>query len=161
MIQLLENLDDRYNPKLYIIASKDRISEEKVLTFEKTRATGTYTIATIPRSREVHQSYVSSIITTLYSFYYAVKIVWKTKPDLVLVNGPGTCIPVVIAAAVLDMIRLRDTTIIYEESICRVERLSLSGALLYYSGLADDIIVQWPNLKDKYPRATLVHDIEE
>lgn len=64
------------------------------------------------------------------------------RPDLLLVNGPGSCIPVVFAAALFDMIRLRDTIIIYEESICRVESLSLSGEsprLLLYTTVGSRI----------------------
>ncbi|KHJ75276.1 hypothetical protein OESDEN_25108 [Oesophagostomum dentatum] len=57
------------------------------------------------------------------------------------------------------MVRLRDTIIIYEESICRVERLSLSGSILYFLGLADDIVVQWKQLKEKYPRTTLISEL--
>uniref|UniRef100_A0A158P785 UDP-N-acetylglucosamine transferase subunit ALG14 n=1 Tax=Angiostrongylus cantonensis TaxID=6313 RepID=A0A158P785_ANGCA len=83
-----------------------------------------------------------------------------STPDLVITNGPGSCIPVVFAAAFFDMIRLRDTVIIYEESICRVESLSLSGSIIYFLGLADGVIVQWKQLKEKYPRSFLISDLQ-
>lgn len=57
------------------------------------------------------------------------------------------------------MIRLVDTVIVYEESICRVKKLSLSGAILYYTGMVDCLLVQWPGLKKQYPRATYVKDL--
>nr|CDJ80963.1 Oligosaccharide biosynthesis protein Alg14 like domain containing protein [Haemonchus contortus] len=160
MLELLKHLGSQYTPRCYVVADTDHMSEDKVLNFEKTRDSGAFQICRIPRSREVGQSFLTAVPTTLYSIIYALQIVWKAKPDLLLVNGPGSCIPVVFAAALFDMIRLRDTIIIYEESICRVESLSLSGSILYFLGLADDIIVQWKQLKEKYPRTTLISDLK-
>lgn len=37
----------------------------------------------IPRSREVGQSYFTSILTTLVSLLYSLRLVYKEKPDLV------------------------------------------------------------------------------
>lgn len=37
--------------------------------------------------------------------------------------------------------------------------ISVSGAILYYAGLADEVIVQWPQLHEKYPRTKLVEDL--
>ncbi|KAK5965324.1 Asparagine Linked Glycosylation (ALG) Nematode [Trichostrongylus colubriformis] len=159
MLELLKNLGPQYTPRCYVVADTDNMSQDKVLEFEKSRNNGVFEICRIPRSREVGQSFLTAVPTTLYSFIYALRIVWMASPDLLLVNGPGSCIPVVFAAALFDMIRLRDTVIIYEESICRVENLSLSGSILYFLGLADDIIVQWKQLKEKYPRTTLISDL--
>lgn len=44
-------------------------------------------------------------------------------------------------------------SIFYIESIARVKKLSLSGLLLYKLRIADQFFVQWPQLKQKYPRA--------
>jgi len=41
--------------------------------------------------------------------------------------------------------------IIFIESFARVEHLSLTGKILYY--LADRFLVQWPELKQQYPRS--------
>ncbi|GAB4831065.1 hypothetical protein Ancab_005077 [Ancistrocladus abbreviatus] len=40
------------------------------------------------------------------------------------------------------------SSIFYVESIARVRRLSLSGLLLYKPRIADQIYVQWPQLKE-------------
>ena len=48
----------------------------------------------------------------------------------------------------------RNCRVVYVESIARVATLSLSGWLLYSSGLADAIFVQWPELQAKYPHST-------
>ncbi|KAK6048753.1 oligosaccharide biosynthesis protein Alg14 like protein [Cooperia oncophora] len=160
MLELLKNLGSQYNPRCYVVADTDQMSEDKIFDSEKQRDSGAFQVCRIPRSREVGQSFLTAVPTTLYSFIHALRIVWKASPDLLLVNGPGSCIPVVFAAAFFDMIRLRDTVIIYEESLCRVESLSLSGSILYFTGLADDIVVQWKQLKEKYPRTTLISDLK-
>ena len=43
--------------------------------------------------------------------------------------------------------------IVYVESIARVSKLSMSGVILYHTGLADAIFVQWPELQQKYPHS--------
>ncbi|CAI5449616.1 unnamed protein product [Caenorhabditis angaria] len=129
---------------------KARSLDGELLNFER-----------IPRSREVGQSYISSIFSTIYATYFAFEVVYRNRPDLVVLNGPGTCIPIAFAAAFFDLIRVSDTTIIYEESICRVNKLSMSAAILYYSGLIDDVLVQWPGLKAKYPRCTFIGDLKD
>ena len=54
----------------------------------------------IPRSREVGQSWLTSNFTTLRALAPAAGIVLRRRPRLLLVNGPGTCIPVCAAAFV-------------------------------------------------------------
>ena len=54
----------------------------------------------IPRSREVGQSWLTSNFTTLQALAPAAFIVLRRRPRLLLVNGPGTCIPICAAAFV-------------------------------------------------------------
>lgn len=44
--------------------------------------------------------------------------------------------------------------IVFVESICRANTLSLSGLLLYH--VVDEFIVQWPQLALKYPLARYI-----
>uniref|UniRef100_A0A8C6VB73 UDP-N-acetylglucosamine transferase subunit ALG14 n=1 Tax=Naja naja TaxID=35670 RepID=A0A8C6VB73_NAJNA len=74
----------------------------------------------------------------------------STQPQ-VLCNGPGTCVPICLSALLLKILGLNKITIVYVESICRVENLSLSGKILYH--FSDYFIVQWPALKEKYPKS--------
>ena len=87
-----------------------------------------FKICIIPRSREVGQSYLTSIWTTLVALWVAFSILYREAPQLVcdfeplghsmlavceihllnshrpvqlLVNGPGTCIPICLAARLL------------------------------------------------------------
>ena len=68
-----------------------------------------------------------------------------------LCNGPGTCVPICISALLLGILGIKKVIIVYVESICRVEHLSLSGKILFH--LSDYFIVQWPTLKEKYPKS--------
>ncbi|XP_030615746.1 UDP-N-acetylglucosamine transferase subunit ALG14 homolog isoform X2 [Delphinapterus leucas] len=70
---------------------------------------------------------------------------------MVLCNGPGTCVPICISALLLGILGIKKVIIVYVESICRVEHLSLSGKILFH--LSDYFIVQWPTLKEKYPKS--------
>jgi beta-1,4-N-acetylglucosaminyltransferase len=153
----------RYSPRRYIVAATDKMSGQKALAFEA-GAVGSaaaasnshknidYEIVAIPRSREVGQSFRSSTWTTLVSAAYAVRAVLSFKPDLVLTNGPGTALPVVIAALLGKLLGISSPTIVYVESIARVKHLSLTGKLLYHLRLTDEFLVQWEELRTAYPR---------
>ncbi|XP_030809806.1 UDP-N-acetylglucosamine transferase subunit ALG14 homolog [Camarhynchus parvulus] len=155
ILRLLSCLSESYSPRHYVLADSDKMSEAKIRSFEQKRAEtfskSQFSLDRIPRSREVRQSWVSSVLTTLYSILYSLPLTYKRKPDLILCNGPGTCVPVCLSAFLLGLLRIKRTIIVYVESICRVETLSLSGKILYY--FSDYFIVQWPNLKKKYPKS--------
>jgi len=153
-----------YNPRLYVTAEGDKMSQDKANSSElafrkKCDDSGTalkFQVGTIPRARKVLQSYFTSIFTTLYAVLLSFSKVYKFSPDLLLCNGPGTCIPLCFWAFFLNFIGLRKTTIVYVESWCRVERLSLSGLILYHSFMANYIYIQWPQLKNLYPRTSYI-----
>ncbi|XP_072173199.1 UDP-N-acetylglucosamine transferase subunit ALG14-like [Diadema setosum] len=153
ILRLLSSLSDNYAPRVYILANTDKMSKDKIKAFEDSKDSKTreYIIQQIPRSREVRQSYITSILSTLYATAYAFPIIFRHAPDLVLVNGPGTCIPLCAAAFVMRFLGWKPVIQIYVESICRVQYLSVSGLIMYY--FADHLMVQWPALKDKYPKA--------
>ncbi|XP_048395258.1 UDP-N-acetylglucosamine transferase subunit ALG14 homolog isoform X1 [Stegostoma tigrinum] len=155
ILRLMDSLSASYAPRHYIIANTDRMSEEKVRILEASRTKGNtdpqHTIHWIPRSREVCQSWTSSVISTVYSLLYSIPLVFQLKPDVVLCNGPGTCAPLCVSALLLGILGVKKVLIIYVESICRVETLSLSGQILY--NLSDYFFVQWPVLQKKYPKA--------
>ncbi|TNN12631.1 UDP-N-acetylglucosamine transferase subunit ALG14 isoform 2 [Schistosoma japonicum] len=151
MLSYVSVLTPKYQPRTYVIAATDSISEQKVFNLED-KSDIEFSIKRIRRAREVKQSYVSSIFTTLMSFLSAFPIFVSCRPKLILCNGPGTCIPVCFVALLLQMLRLHSTLIIFVESICRTKTLSLSGKILYHTHLVD-VIVQWPELKTKYPKS--------
>ncbi|NXA09884.1 ALG14 transferase, partial [Sapayoa aenigma] len=155
ILRLLSCLSEAYSPRHYVFADSDKMSEAKICSFEQKRAetfpNSQFTLDRIPRSREVRQPWLSSVLTTLYSMLYSLPLTYRLKPDLILCNGPGTCVPVCMSAVLLGLLGIKRAIIVYVESICRVKTLSLSGRILYY--FTDYFIVQWPDLKEKYPKS--------
>ncbi|AWP21010.1 UDP-N-acetylglucosamine transferase subunit ALG14 -like [Scophthalmus maximus] len=155
ILRLTECLSAAYAPRHYVIADTDQMSEEKICTFERSRQRSDsetqFTICRIPRSREVHQSWTSSVVSTLKALQYSVPLVFRLRPDVVLCNGPGTCVPLCAAGLLLGILGMKKVLIVYVESICRVHTLSLTGRILYL--ISDYFFVQWSSLRDKYPKS--------
>lgn len=121
MLQLLKPLDtkQRYTPLVFVIATTDDTSERRIQAFGNTEPDMIYKI---PRSREVGQSYLTSTLTTLYAFPYAFYIVGQVRPNLLLCNGPGTCLPIAIATLLYRFMGIIEGNIVFVESFCRVCR---------------------------------------
>ncbi|ELK30702.1 UDP-N-acetylglucosamine transferase subunit ALG14 like protein [Myotis davidii] len=150
LLRLLGHLSAAYSPRHYVIADTDQISARKIHAFELGRAdrdpsgmVPQYFLHRIPRSREVRQSWLSTVATTLHSACLSLPLTY------VLCNGPGTCVPICAAAVLLGVLGVKRVTVVYVESLCRVEHLSLTGRIL--RPFADYFLVQWPALKRKYP----------
>ena len=111
---------------------------------------------TIPRPREVGQSHVTALLPTAAAFLASLRHVAALRPDVLLVNGPGTCLPVAAAARVASLLTGVPTVIVFVESVCRVTDLSATGRILYATRLADAVLVQWPALVAAYPRAAYI-----
>ncbi|KAL2524320.1 UDP-N-acetylglucosamine transferase subunit ALG14 [Abeliophyllum distichum] len=164
MLNLLAVLQkERFKPRYYVAAATDNMSLQKARVLEDSlvdkagiEMVGTAHFMQIYRSREVGQSYITSIGTTLIAIAHALWLMVKMRPQVILCNGPGTCIPLCAIAFLLKVFGIRWSSIFYVESIARVRRLSLSGFLLYKLHMADQLFVQWPQLKMKYPRANYV-----
>ena len=144
-----------YRPIHYCKASTDSTSLDRLRTARNTEQGSHILIHDIPRSREVGQSYLSSMFTTLYAFGFALLLVARLRPRLLLCNGPGTCIPLCAAVLWWRVLLGRTCPIVFCESYCRVQTLSLTGKLLYHSGLAELFVVHWKELHEKYPGTVL------
>ena len=116
---------------------------------------GKLTIHRIFRAREVKQSYFTSIFTTLYallhSFFLLARLSILDSLDLILTNGPGTALPLCYMSFVINKLLLFNikSKLVYVESFCRVQELSLTGKLL--RPILDKFVVQWEDLQKKYP----------
>ncbi|KAJ3010737.1 UNVERIFIED_CONTAM: UDP-N-acetylglucosamine transferase subunit, partial [Siphonaria sp. JEL0065] len=147
MLSLLKTVDKQsLSPRIYVAASTDTHSLEKAAKQDDSKD---IKLVTIPRSREVGQSWIASLLATLVALFACVSVFWKHWPDVILCNGPGTCVPLCLLAVALKP--LKQTRIVYVESFTRVNELSLSGKILYK--LSDRFIVQWEQLQLKYPKA--------
>ena len=146
-----------YSPRHYVIADTDQTSEDKIRSFESLEhhrhadSESKYTLHRIPRSREVGQWRVSSGVTFLKALFRSLPLVFRLRPDVILCNGPGTCVPPCLAGVLLGVLGVKKVLIVYVESVCRVETLSLSGRILY--PISDYFFVQWPTLKERYPKS--------
>lgn len=138
-------------PRCYVVASTDTLSSGKALRLEAEEAqeeAGDVCVERIPRSREVGQSYTTSVLTSALATLATVPLLLKHAPKVLLTNGPGTCLPLCVVASVLRMLRIARTRVVYVESAARVETLSLTGALVRDLRIADRLLVQWPQLVD-------------
>lgn len=152
MLKIVSTLDsEKYGPRIYVVAETDSISIMRLKEIESKEETNNdYIVEVIPRSREVGQSWISSAFTTLWALIVCFRVVWHHRPDLILTNGPGTCVPICAVALILHIFGIIQPRQVFIESVCRVKTLSLSGNILYW--IVDDLFVQWSYLKAKYPR---------
>lgn len=115
LLLLLRSLNpQRYTPRSYFVSSGDDFSRKKAIAFEQewaeggaTAASTSYTIVTLPRARAVHQSWLSTPISTALCFIECARhfvlpqisrrAASSRPPELVIMNGPGTCVPLVAA----------------------------------------------------------------
>lgn len=144
---MLSTLDlKKFSNRTYYIAETDYGSLDKVKEFESKVNNTKYTIIRIPRSRHVGQSYISSIFTTLYSIFSTFNTTFK-KCDVLLTNGPGTCVPIVIWTWLHKFFFNYQCSIILLESYACVKHHSLTAKLIY--PFVDHYYVQWSYLLNK------------
>ncbi|KAL3142912.1 hypothetical protein ABBQ38_003199 [Trebouxia sp. C0009 RCD-2024] len=107
MLALTRQLDkSRFQPRCYVVAATDALGPAKAAASEQVEddaehSVRKWSVRSLPRSREVGQSYVTSVWSTFKATGAAIKVVWQETPQVVLVNGPGTCIPICVAASLL------------------------------------------------------------
>lgn len=138
----------------YVSTSSDNHSIDKVSNMhcvESISATHKPTVQLfrVPRAREVGQSWLISLLASVRCFFAALPLLLKISPDILIVNGPGTSVVVVLVALVCNSLRLTAARCIYVESVARTKNLSLSGRILYH--VVHRFIVQWPSLTERYP----------
>jgi hypothetical protein len=119
-LSLVSALDfSRYTPRTYLVSEGDSLSAQKAIALEglkaasaKSPAKGGYRILTIPRARRVYQNILTVPFTTLRSLLAAVycvtlapRLSGESAFDVLLLNGPGTCV-VLCLAAYVNRVRL-------------------------------------------------------
>jgi beta-1,4-N-acetylglucosaminyltransferase len=154
----------RYTPRTYLVSEGDSLSAQKAIALEglkaqaasaKSSAKGGYQILTIPRARRVHQNILTVPFTTLrsllaavYRVTFAPRLSGESAFDVLLLNGPGTCVVLCLAAYVNrvslwfltqhpsvltigpQLLGFASPRLVYIESFARVRELSLTGKLL-------------------------------
>lgn len=142
---LLENIERR----TYLVLSGDVSSLDRIQGMERGRR-GQVRYLAVKRARNVGETLISSIFSTLHSMLLIVCQIASlhTFPAVLLLNGPGTCVPIAYTLFVCKCMGLCSTRVVYVESLARVSKLSMSGLLL--RPIADRFLVQWPQLTEKY-----------
>ena len=125
-----------------------------------------YDIYVVPRARKIHQSILTTPVSAVHCLMSCIHILHSPSPstrtsgprqypDLVMTNGPGTAVCVVLACLLLRFFNVRGTKgkmrTIYVESWARVKGLSLSGKILIRC--VDRFLVQWDGLRGAGGRA--------
>ena len=157
MLAMLTNFpEDVFTPLLFVASKTDHFSESRLRKWEDEQHIGSdgindtavarHRVFYIARAREVGQSWWSTVFTLVLSFLDSLLLVFRELPELVLCDGPGTCLPVCCAAFVLRFCGLKNTKIVFVESFARVKTLSLTGKCLLF--VVDRFVVQWKELLD-------------
>lgn len=184
MFAILKDLDTSlYTHRSYVVSEGDQFGASKAVDFErsilKKRKYGVtptsqkgvldYDIYVVPRARKIHQTLFTTPISAfrcLISCFHILRSPSTTfsstptpwYPDLVMTNGPGTAVCVVLACLLLRFFDVRGTRgkmrTIYVESWARVKSLSLSGKILIRC--VDRFLVQWESLKGVGGRAEYI-----
>lgn len=155
MLRILEKIDIGGAKATWIASSGDSSSLEKAKAFEEKstrQKSNTARYLTVPRARKVGEPAFLAIKSTLSSFGATASALYREpKPDVLLVNGPGTSVPIAYVLFAFKFLGICRTRIIYIESLARVHLLSLSGRLI--APTADRILVQWPQVRLSCHRA--------
>ncbi|WWC91521.1 uncharacterized protein L201_006467 [Kwoniella dendrophila CBS 6074] len=146
---------ERYQPRKYIYCHNDGISLRCIASLESEKGDimneSNYTLLALPRARKVAEPLLSTFIsaskTIFVTFWYIFLLPLIKNPkepfvDVLLINGPGTCVVLVLVSYIRRILGLKYTKIIYAESFARVKSLSLSGKLV--KPFVDKFLVQWP-----------------
>ena len=80
----------------------------------------------------------------LRNLLLALRVLLKERPEAIVTTGAAVAVPFVYVGRILGI------TTVYVESLTRVRELSLSGRLVY--PFADHLLVQWPEIRGRYPR---------
>lgn len=133
LLLLLSSLDpSRYTPRTYLVPSGDATSATKAHDLERSSWSSrssalssindddedapTFDFFPLPRARHVHQSWLSTPVSTFLSFAACLRLFLQRShhchgrpslADVILMNGPGTCVPLV-AAVYVDRVSSRN-----------------------------------------------------
>jgi hypothetical protein len=100
---------ERYTPRTYFISAGDMHSRGKAAALE-TRLGGSAHVVTLPRARAVKQSFLSAPASTVVALAGCMQAIVlpqlcagrrRVGPEMLLMNGPGTCVPLVASVYVL------------------------------------------------------------
>ncbi|KAL7895610.1 glycosyltransferase family 1 protein [Trichoderma sp. SZMC 28014] len=175
--EMLMMMDDGFHDfdnfhRRYLISSGDTMSENHLEEYEESIkalcksedcSPGTYDKRIVTRARKVHQPLWSTPLTALLSIvdiFPALLVPPDNEagrkmryPSRVFSNGPATGFFVALAIHLLKMFYLvpeSSMKFVYIESWARISTLSLTGKLLFHTGMTDVFVVQHDEVAERY-----------
>lgn len=136
LLKLVDLLDDQHQYH-YVVSEEDNLSIAKI------RKPGP--IHRLWRPRGKNTRLPIALLRTLGVALQSLLVLLRVRPKAILSTGPAIAVPISLLG------RLLRVRIIFVETGSRVTSLSLTGRIMY--NIADLFFVQWPQLKEKWPRA--------
>ena len=151
ILLMIQKLDfNKFSSCYFVSSHNDKNSENKAkesIPIDKYKNTK-FIFLKIYRSRNVGQSFIASIPTTLYALLQSFFMLAKYRPSMVVTNGPGVSFPIIFVGYILRVLMiLSEFKIMFIESYCRTKSISLCGKIV--EPLCDRFIVLWKNLESK------------
>ena len=149
ILLMIQKLDfNKFSSCFFLSSHNDKNSDNKAkesIQIKKYKNTKFHFLK-IYRARNVGQSFISSIPTTLYALFQSIYILIKYRPNMVVTNGPGVAFPILFIGYFLRLfLILSEFKIMFIESYCRTKSISLCGKIV--EPLCDRFIVLWKNLE--------------
>jgi beta-1,4-N-acetylglucosaminyltransferase len=136
LLNLIDLLGDRYQYH-YIVSRQDSLSARQI------RQPGPVYRLTRPRGKDTGK--LSAAFRLLLTSAQALRVLLHVRPQAILSTGPAIYVPVAILGKLLG------ARVIFVETGSRVRTVSMTGRIMYH--WADLYFVQWPQLKERLPRA--------
>lgn len=136
MLNLVDLWQDAHE-YYYVISREDNLSANHI------RYPGPIHRVVRPRGKNTGKA--RAAFRTILAGIQSLWILGRVRPTAVVSAGPAIAVPVSLAG------KLFGARIIFIESSSRIRSPSLTGRIMYR--WADLFFVQWPQLKEKLPRA--------
>jgi beta-1,4-N-acetylglucosaminyltransferase len=150
LLIMLKKLDlNKFSEIFFVSSLNDSRSESKVHeVFKNLNNLNNLKFFKIFRSRNVGQSFVSSIFTTILAMLHSIYLILVSRPSMIITNGPGVALPLVYIGYIMKKLKiLTEFKILFIESFCRTRSVSLAGKLI--QPVADKFIVLWPEIANQ------------
>ncbi|GMI47909.1 hypothetical protein TrCOL_g4849 [Triparma columacea] len=136
MMLLLAEVEDVLKKVPVVFTCSDDRSERMAKEWISMRGSASSSLHRLYRARAVKQSYITSIVTSLVSFFHCLYVIlfYVGNPRLLFINGPGTSLILLFAVRCVNFLSLSLTPVVYAESVCRVKKWSLTGKLVGLGG---------------------------
>ena len=99
----------------------------------------------VPNFKYKYGSILFILINLIIETFAELIILLKERPDVFISTGSEIAIPI------FYMAKLLGKKVVFVESLCRIDELSVSAKVLY--PIVDLLLVQWKSLLVKYPKA--------